>query len=155
MARVRLESLGQHPARNPSATLSSDLANDLLIKPSIGSVLSVQNHLPFFANHVLCVVCVRSRKEVVRPYTIPDIALVANEESYGDGAKVDNPGQAMGYDSRLPAIRKNLYRKATVTVLLRDLPFPLPTTIGLLNFSPEPSQQIVSKLYLCKEFDGH
>jgi hypothetical protein len=104
------------------------------------SEFSRAKYSPPFLVHVLGIVRVGTKKQVVRPDTVSHIASMANEQTFRNGTKVKFPGIA---------VRNNTL--AFIAVVEGSVPAvvqadsPKPASIGLINVTPKPS---VKSLFL-------
>ena len=82
------------------------------------------------ADHVMDVIYVSSKKEMIGPDARRHVAMMANEQPFGDRAEVDFPGETMG------ALSLTFYAEKAITKGC-GCACPEPTRISLLDKFPE------------------
>lgn len=102
----------------------------LILTQFVGSILFAMCHSAF-GGSVMHIVNVRAEKQMVRPNTRANIALVANKHPIRDGAVCENPRESM---CKLPS---SIHHEPTMTSLFVSGSGPKPATLSFFNFTPE------------------
>jgi hypothetical protein len=115
---------------------------------------TVSNRCALFFHHVVSVVLMSAKKQVIGADTSAVVARVANEQSIGDGAVGQFPGQTMGGNHSSCAVTAGTSEHSTVAVS-GNISYPQPTVTGSVNFRPEPFVQGLRRGAITLKLEGH